>query len=238
MPDHQDNFAGKSMIITGASRGIGRAIAHHFAALGCHLVLVARSKDQLEHTKKTTTGSGKVIHVAADIADSDQLEQIASLARKEFGGIDYLINNAGQVALGTLAQLSTDQLRSLIRVNVEGFVLLTKAVWNDLAARRGAVLNISSMSAFDPFLGLGAYGATKAFVNFYTRVLADEGAPVGIRAYAIAPGAVETDMLRGAFPEFPAEQTLSPGDIADLAVEILSPPFRYSSGQVVQIQKR
>lgn len=237
MPDHHDHFAGKTMIITGAGRGIGRAIAHRFAAMGCHLVLVARSKDQLEHTRKTATGTGKVLHISADIANSAQLEQITSLARKEFGELDYLVNNAGFVALGTMSQLGTEELKSLIRINIEGFVLLTKAVWNDLAARRGAILNISSMSGFDPFPGLGAYGATKSFINFYTKVLADEGAPLGIRAYAIAPGAVETDMLRGAFPEFPAEQTLSPQDIADLAVEILSPPFRYTSGQVVQIQK-
>src|SRR5262249_23087824 len=138
MTDHDDHFADKSMLITGAGRGIGRAIAHRFAGLGCNLLLVARSKNQFEETRRSTTSAGKIITATADIADAAQIEKVAALARKEFGGVDYLVNNAGFVAMGSIGQLNADDLRALIRINIEGFVFLTKAVWNDLAIRHGA----------------------------------------------------------------------------------------------------
>ena len=101
----------------------------------------------------------------------------------------------------------------------------------------GAIVNISSIAAYDAFPGFAAYGAAKAFVVAYTKSLAGEGKPCGIRVFGIAPGAVETDMLRDALPDFPEEQALDPGDVAAMVETVLLPAYRYSSGQTVIVTK-
>jgi NAD(P)-dependent dehydrogenase (short-subunit alcohol dehydrogenase family) len=102
----------------------------------------------------------------------------------------------------------------------------------------GVVVNISSVAADDPFPGFSAYGATKAFVNLFSRALHAEGSSRGIRVYCVAPGAVETQMLRGPFPEFPADQTLDADDVAAVVECLLgSPVGRYIGGQTIRIRK-
>ncbi len=105
------------------------------------------------------------------------------------------------------------------------------------ASGGGAIINISSISAFDPFPGFAAYGAAKAFVNTYTKALASEGRSVNIRVHGIAPGAVDTQMLRGSFPDFPSDKMLSPDDVAALAELLLRPGSQYISGETVVIRK-
>jgi 3-oxoacyl-[acyl-carrier protein] reductase len=238
MSDPSHPLTGRTAIVTGAGRGIGRSIALHLSRLGANVILASRSADQLNSVRNEIQSSGgKAIAIAADVSQEQAAQSVITTARTQFGGIDVLVNNAGHVAVGTIAQLSVADFDALIATNIRSMFLLCRAAWNDLAARKGAIVNISSMSAFDPFEGLGAYGATKSFVNFYTKVLADEGAPLGIRAFAVAPGAVETQMLRGAFPEFPREQALQPDDIADLVAKLLTGERHCASGEVVQIQK-
>jgi len=99
------------------------------------------------------------------------------------------------------------------------------------------IVNISSAASVDPFPGLVAYGGTKAWVNIWSKGLADEGRPLGIRVFAVAPGAVETKMLREAFPDFPADQTLDPMDVADMVFQLSLPECRYASGQTIMVQK-
>jgi 3-oxoacyl-[acyl-carrier protein] reductase len=111
-------------------------------------------------------------------------------------------------------------------------------VWHHLIERGGGVIiNTSSVAAYDAFPGFAAYGAAKAFVVAYTKFLAREGAGVGIRVYGVAPGAVETDMLRGAFPDFPADQALEPYDVAAMFETLLLPACAYSSGQTITVSK-
>jgi fengycin family lipopeptide synthetase B len=238
MVDSPANLAGKTAIVTGAGRGIGRAIALRMAGLGANVVLISRSGGQLDEVRSAILSSGGTsLTITADVSEKRDVDRITESVRAQFGRIDILINNAGHVAVGTIAQLSHEDFERMLDVNIRAIYLCCRAAWDDLARNRGVIINLSSMSAFDPFAGLGAYGASKMFVNFYTRVLADEGAPLGIRAYAIAPGAVETDMLRGAFPDFPRDQALQPEDIADLAVKMLAPDCPYTSGEVVKIQR-
>jgi len=235
----QTSLAGKTVLVTGAGRGIGRAIARRLAAAGANAACVSRNADQIQQTRDLVTQQGgRALAVVGDVSNEADVQRIVEATRATLGPIDVLINNAGFAYLSTLVELQPQAFEHLLSANVRSVYLCTRAAWPDLVRQRGAVISISSMASFDPFPGLAAYGATKAFVNLYTRGLAAEGAPHGVRAYAVAPGAVETDMLRGAFPEYPVEQTLAPDDVAALVEALLSPACRHISGQTIPISKK
>jgi NAD(P)-dependent dehydrogenase (short-subunit alcohol dehydrogenase family) len=101
----------------------------------------------------------------------------------------------------------------------------------------GTIINLSSLASFDPFPGLSVYGACKAWVNLFTRGIANEGRPHNIRAFSVALGAVETRLLRGLFQDYPADKTLTPEEVADLVFTLTSPTFRHSSGQTLQVNR-
>lgn len=235
----QTSLAGKTVLVTGAGRGIGRAIARRLAAAGANAACVSRNADQIQQTRDLVTQQGgRALAVVGDVSNEADVQRIVEATRATLGPIDVLINNAGFAYLSTLVELQPQAFEHLLSANVRSVYLCTRAAWPDLVRQRGAVISISSMASFDPFPGLAAYGATKAFVNLYTQGLAVEGAPHGVRAYAVAPGAVETDMLRGAFPEYPVEQTLAPDDVAALVEALLSPACRHISGQTIPINKK
>ena len=101
----------------------------------------------------------------------------------------------------------------------------------------GTIVNISSIASVSPFAGFAAYGASKAWVNAWTSGLAEEGRPDGIRVFCVAPGAVETKMLRSAFPDYPAEATMEPSEIAELIHAVTQPGYRYATGQTIFAKK-
>lgn len=226
-------------IVTGAGRGIGRAIAHRLAKSGASVVAVARTLSQITETCSQIKASGGIaIPIAADVTQEAEVSRLVEQTIASFGRVDVLVNNAGVAPLMRIEQTSTVDFDAVISTNVRAVFLCCRAVWGPMAkAGGGAIVNISSVGAFDPFPGFAAYGAAKAFVNTYTKALASEGAGQNIRVYAVAPGAVETTMLRGAFPDFPAEKVLAPDDVAALVETLLTPACRYSSGQTIVIQK-
>ncbi len=123
-------------------------------------------------------------------------------------------------------------------VNVKSVYMACREVWPIMQKQGGGVIvNISSVASVDPFPGFSAYGASKAWVNTWTKALAAEGQDAGIRVYAVAPAAVETRMLRSAFPDFPADQTLPPSDIADVVFAAAGPNGEYENGQTVFVSK-
>ena len=99
------------------------------------------------------------------------------------------------------------------------------------------IISTSSCASVDPFPGFAAYGASKSWVNAWTKALAEEGRLIGIRVFAVAPGAVETRMLRDAFPEFPSDQTLQPSDVADVVFTVADPTCRHATGQTIFVKK-
>lgn len=230
---------GKTAIVTGAGRGIGRAIALRLAASGANVAIVSRTLDQLNETRQHIERSGgRALAVVADITQGDEVSRLVEETQSAFGGVDILVNCAGFVSVATIEHMEPAVFDALVATNVRAIFLCCREVWPIMAkAGSGAIVNISSVAAYDPFPGLGAYGATKAFVNAYTKALADEGKPLGIRVYGVAPGAVETDMLRGSFPDFPADQTLQPDEIAALVETLLSPACTHVSGQTIVIKK-
>ncbi len=230
---------GKTAIVTGAGRGIGRAIARRLAARGSRVVLAARTSEQLEETHRLIDNNGGIsVAIPTDASNSEDVERLVDEVRERFGSIDILVNNAGSAPLATIEQMEPTVFDAIIAANVRTVYLCSRAVWPIMAASGGGtIINISSISAFDPFPGFAAYGAAKAFVNTYTKALAAEGRSVNIRVHGIAPGAVDTQMLRGSFPDFPSDKMLSPGDVAALAELLLRPGSQYISGETVVIRK-
>jgi NAD(P)-dependent dehydrogenase (short-subunit alcohol dehydrogenase family) len=237
--DVAHDLRGKIAIVTGAGRGIGRATARRLAAADAGVVVVSRTTSELDETRRAIEhAGGRVLAVVADVSVERDVERLVSEALTAFEGVDYLINNAGLAPVGGIAELESEVFDRMLATNVRAVYLCCRAVWPHLIRRGGGtIVNLSSMASFDPFPGLGAYGAAKAFVNVFTKALASEGAAHGIRVHAVAPGAVETAMLRGAFPGYPREQTLAPEAVAELIERMLLRDSRYNSGETVTIQK-
>ena len=230
---------GKTAIVTGAGRGIGRAIARRLAVAGANVVAASRTREQLDETRRMIErANGRVLAVSADVSDAEDVQRLVDETLSVYGGIDILINNAGSAALATIDQMEPHVFDSIVAMNIRTVFLCSHAVWPIMAEKKsGTIINIASVAAFDPFPGFAAYGAAKAFVVTYTKALAAEGKSCGIRVYGVAPGAVETEMLRGAFPTFPAEKALQPDDIAAYVESLLGPACRHICGQTVTVRK-
>jgi len=227
------------VVVTGGGRGIGRAVCERFAADGALVVAAARSTDQLEETRVLVQEAGGECHVrATDVGEASDVDALISETVKHHGRVDILVNNAGVGHLCMMEELTPSVFESIMRVNVNAVYYACRAVWPVMRdGGGGAIINISSAASVDPFPGFAAYGAAKAWVNLWSRALADEGRPHGIRVFSVAPGAVETQMLRGAFPDFPSHQTLQPSDVADVVHTVAEPACRYASGQTVFVRK-
>lgn len=227
------------VIVTGAGRGIGRAICRRFAKEGSRILAAARSADQLAETRRLVEAEGGTCKIVrADLGMAKQVDEIAAMAVREFGRIDVLVNNAAVAPSAPLERFDLATFDAMIAVNVSGVFYASRAVWPTMQKQKsGVIVNLSSRAAVDPFPGFAAYGASKNFVEGLTKALAAEGASQGIRVYGIGPGAVDTDMLRGPFPDFPADQCLRPDDIAEMVWQVTQPAYRYSSGQTVYVSK-
>ena len=226
-------------IVTGAGRGIGRAVAVELAQAGYQLGLVARSESELKETARLCSG-GWIF--PADVSDAAAckhvVEQMAAVSGA--GCVDVLVNNAGSAPQLFIETITEAEWRSVLDINLSGVVYMTSAVWGQMVRRKaGVVVNISSVAAPDPFPGLGFYGAAKAAVNTLTLSLAREGQPHGIRVHAIGPGAVETAMFRNLLTpaEYPSELALSPEEVAAAVRDCIDGPMRYTSGQVIYLRK-
>ncbi|MFO0974268.1 MAG: SDR family oxidoreductase [Phycisphaerae bacterium] len=230
---------GQIAIVTGAGRGIGRAIARRLAAAGAAVVVAARNEDELDDTQRIIgRAGGRCLAVRADVSTEEGVERLFEEAVTAFERVDVLVNNAGSAPMASLDAMEPRAFDALVEINIRAVFLCCRAAWQRMApSGGGTIVNISSVAATDPFPGLAAYGGTKAFVNTFSQALDREGAPLGIRVFCVAPGAVETQMLRGIFPDFPADKTLSADDVAAFVESLLLPAARPSAGQVLTIRK-
>jgi 3-oxoacyl-[acyl-carrier protein] reductase len=226
------------VVVTGGGRGIGRAVCERFAADGARIVAASRSADELEATSAAVERAGGRCHAQqTDLTSPDDIDTLISTTVDRFGRVDILVNNAGVAEICRIEDLEPVAFDRTLAVNVEAVYRTCRAVWPIMKAQKGGVIvNVSSVASVDPFPGFAAYGASKAWVNAWTKALADEGRPVGIRVFAVAPGAVETQMLRSALPDFPADQALQPMDIADVVHALAQPACRYATGQTVFVR--
>lgn len=228
-------------IITGAGSGVGRDLAVLMAEAGYHCLLAARTTADLEETAAlaaTEVPGAESLVVPTDVADPDAVNKLVSETLRRFGRIDALANVAGYAPLQPIDAIDDETLHRCTAVNFNAVVYATRAVWPTFKAQKsGAICNVSSMGAFDPFTGFNIYGAMKAAVNIFTKATADEGEAININAYAIAPGAVETPMLRSLFDEkmIPAESTLDPMDVAAAIRDCLTGKTDMQSGETRQM---
>lgn len=231
---------GKSVaVITGGGRGIGRAIASRFAQADFHVIAASRTSSELQETRSEVQSAAGVCDVeVVDVCAPDEIEALVDSTVGRLGRIDVWINNAGVAPLNKIQELDPSQFEAIYTVNMQAVYYASRAVWPVMRQQGGgSIVSISSISAFDPFPGFAAYGASKAWVNAWTKGLAEEGRPFDIRVNAVAPGAVETRMLRGAFPNYPKHETLEPSAIADVVFSLTQPAFRHVTGQTIIVKK-
>lgn len=224
-------------IVTGGSRGIGLATALRFAN-SHRLVIAARGKQRLDDAKaKVEAAGGHCTAVVADVSTADGAKHVVERA-VEAGPLDLLVNNAGTATLAPIDETTDEDFQRSLATNVGGVFHMTRAVWPFMRARKsGVIVNVSSLASIDPFPGFSVYGGCKAWVNSFTKAVAEEGRPLGIRVFAVAPGAVETELLRSRFPDFPADQALDPDDVAAAIQAVCDRRLKHATGQIIFVRK-
>ena len=189
------DLTGKVTIVTGASRGIGAAIAHAFAQAGAQVVLASRKQEPLDAVAaEIRAAGGTATAVAAHTGDDAAVEALVARAVDEYGGVDILVNNAAtNPHYGPVLTAEDTHWDKTFDVNVKGYVRMVRACMAPMQARGGgAVINVASIAGIKPETGMGVYAVSKAGVLMLTQVLAVELAPANIRVNAVAPGYVKT----------------------------------------------
>ena len=223
-------------IVTGAGSGIGRALCHRLADRGWRLVLAGRRREPLEAAAEALEAE-TLVH-PADMADPADAAALVDAAVEAFGRIDGLVNNAGLAVLAPIAEHTPELIRRTLDVNTLGPAAAIARAWPVLARQgRGRIVNVSSRAAVDPFPGFFAYAAAKSALNMLALAAAREGADVGIRAFAVAPGAVETPMLRGLFDEsqIPSDAAMSPDLVAGVIEACLAGSWDAHAGATIHV---
>ncbi|HTL28399.1 MAG TPA: SDR family oxidoreductase [Tepidisphaeraceae bacterium] len=223
-------------IVTGAGKGIGRACAQLLGSRGYRVVLLARTKQNLDETAR---GIADHLVIPTDVSKSDQVDRAVKMTIDQFGRIDVVINAAGLAPILKIEETTNEQWRDVIDTNLSSAFYACRAAWPHLKKNGGAIVNISSAAARDPFAGFTAYGAAKAGVNLLGLSLAREGGEHNIRVHTVAPSAVETEMFRTIVSkdQYPTEKTLSPEDVAKVVVGCITGDLNYTSGEVIWIHK-
>ena len=235
----------KVAIITGASRGIGKAISQRFAAEGANVGLIARSVDRLEALRDELQATGvKVIVSPADVSDREQLVGAVEKCVDEFGGVDALVNNAGVARDNLVVRLSPEDWETVIRTNLSGAFYASQAVVRPMMRRRpGVIINISSIVGVSGNAGQANYAASKGGLIALTKSLAREMAPRGVRVNAVAPGFIATAMTDKIPAELRDKMVASiplgrmgmPEDVARAVLFLASPDAGYITGQVLVV---
>lgn len=242
------NFAGKSAVVTGASRGIGAAIARTLAADGARVALVARSADAMKSLAAELPNNPVVVE--ADLGSEEGWKVAADGVLAALGHVDILVNNAGVSEAQPMGQVTAEGLDRTFTVNVRNLILLTDALSASLIARKGCVVNTSSVSSFSGAVGQIAYSASKGAVNSFTRNASIDLGRKGVRVNAVAPGVIDDGMWKTAFDKgLDREKTLdrmgrlvplekrwgSSQDIADAVAFLASDKAGYITGQVLRV---
>lgn len=233
-------------IVTGASRGIGKACAIRLAKDGYTVVINYSSNEAkaLETLNEIKAFGGNGIIYKANVANRDEVNKMVRDVAKELGSIDVLVNNAGVVRDQFLLMMTEENLNECFDLNVKGYFYMAQAcALKMFKKKKGVIINMSSVSGKYSLPGQSVYGATKGAVNQMTATLAKELAPYGIRVNAVAPGFIGTEMLN-AIPEDKKEEYLkvipqhklgSTDDIANLVSFLASDQSSYITGQVITI---
>jgi len=239
-------FEGKTAIVTGGSRGIGRACVAKLVAEGAKVAMVYHSNQQAAESLAAELASapGEVRPVQADVRDFALAHKIVDQLFEEWGKIDVLVNSAGVVHDGLLGAMTLDQWRDVIDTNLGGTFNYCHAVTQPMMMMRsGSIVNLSSTAAEFAARGQVNYAASKGGINGLTRSLAKELAPRNVRVNAVAPGMIETDMsqvVRGVAGDqikkmIPMKRIGKPEEIASVVAFLGSDAAAYLTGQVLRV---
>src|SRR6266536_1009216 len=229
-------LAGRTALVTGASQGLGRAVALVFALQGADLLLVARRAGPLEQVRAEVEALGaRALAVTADVGDPVEVERVAATALDAFERIDVLVNNAselGPTPLPYLVDTDPDALRRVLDVNLLGPFLLARALLGPmLASGDGSVINVSSDAGVVGYPGWGAYGVSKAALDQMTRIWASELEGTGVLVNAVDPGDMATAMHAAALPDDDPAELARPEDRTGVFVYLASPESAGVTGQ-------
>jgi dehydrogenase/reductase SDR family member 4 len=235
----------KVAIVTGASRGIGRAISELFAKEGASVVICGRKLEPLNQVAKEITG--RVLPVACHVGRVEDLERLVERATREFGGIDILVNNAGtNIAQGPALEMTDAQFDKMVEVNLKSAYRLTRLVAPGMCQRgSGSIVNIASIAGIRPQFQSLLYSMTKAALIMLTQSYALELGPQGVRVNAIAPGLVETTLseyywkdqarFQPLMERQPVKHLGQPVEIAEIALMLASDSASYLTGQTIVV---
>ena len=241
-------LVGKVAVVTGASKGIGAAIARRFGAEGANVVVnYATDKAGAEKVVRDIESSGgKAVAVKANVADGKQVDLLFTEAKKAFGKIDILVNNAGVYEFRPLEQIDEQHFRKHFDLNVLGLLLATKAAVGNIKGDGASIINVSSIASKTPPVGSTVYSATKGAVDVLTRTLAQELGPKKIRVNTLAPGVTDTEGVRAlpeAGPQFrsyavsrtPLGRVGTVEDVASAALFLASDDSRWITGEEILV---
>jgi NAD(P)-dependent dehydrogenase (short-subunit alcohol dehydrogenase family) len=233
-------------VVTGASRGIGRAIALGLARAGAHVALTARKQPDLDAVGHEIAALGRrALPLAGHMARRSDIDRVFDTTIKEFGRLDILVNNAAtNPVFGPLLEIEEEPWDKIMALNVKGYLFAAQRAARQMAtAGRGAIVNVSSTGGVRASPGLGAYSVSKAAIIMLTRVLARELAPLGVRVNAIAPALVETkfsealwktpEILEAYLKTTPMGRTAQPDEMAGAVVYLCSDAASYVTGQTL-----
>jgi len=233
-------------LVTGGSRGIGRAIVKAFAAAGARVAFVYRAGQEAADSlcKEVSQTGGTTLALQADVAKGDEAQRCAERVEKDWGRVDILVNNAGIIRDDLFVRMEPAAWTSVLDTNLGGTYNFCRAIaYTMMKQRRGRIINVSSVAADHHNPGQTNYAASKGAVNAFTRALAVELASRNVTVNAIAPGFIETDMSEAVRNKagdlikkmIPMRRLGRPEDIAEVAVFLASDAAAYITGQVITV---
>lgn len=242
-------FENRVMLVTGATSGIGRACATALAREGARIAAAGRRRDRLAALEQSLRATGaEVLTLEGDAREADTGERWVAAAVQRFGGLDGLVNAAGVIGNGGVADTAPAEWDRIMDSNLRAVWLVTRAAAPELVKRHGAVVNLSSVAGLRPYAGLMAYCVSKAGVDMLTRCAALDLAPQGVRVNAVNPGVVVTELhtTAQAVPDYdaflersktthPIGRVGQPHEIADLVCYLLSDAAGWITGATMSI---
>lgn len=241
------DLTGKVAIVTGAGRGIGRAIAMGLVASGASVVLAGRTADQLTQVAaEIETAGGKALALPTDLTDTAAIDRLAAETVSLFGRIDILVNNAARSFLRSLLDLREDGWDKVFNTNVKAVWLLSRAVARTMIDQKsGRIINITTVGAEKAELGMAAYGSSKAALKMLTRCMAREWAAFGIQVNAVGPGLTRTafsqpiwsnpDIAKHVTAQLPMGRIAEPEEIVPAVLFLSSDAASYMTGHTIYV---